>query len=126
MLILAGIAAALAAAVHCYIFWLEALAFEPQGRRVFGIGAEHAGTVAPWAYNQGFYNLFLAVVTGLGVALLGEDRHAAVALILAGTGSMLCAALVLVGSDRTKTRAGLVQGTFPALSLLALAAWGLA
>ena len=50
-----------------------------------------------------------------------SSRDAAVALVLFGTGSMLAAALVLVTSDRSKTRAAVVQGLFPALTLLALA-----
>jgi putative membrane protein len=39
---------------------------------------------------------------------------------------MLAAALVLVTSDRSKSRAALVQGLFPALALLALAVEALA
>ena len=41
-------------------------------------------------------------------------------MIVAGTGSMLAAALVLVGSNRALLRGALVQGIFPALTLLAL------
>ena len=121
MLIAACVLAALAALVHVYIFVLESVRWEdPATRRVFGTSEEIAALTQPLAYNQGFYNLFLAIVTAAGVALVGSHREAAVALLCAGTGSMLAAALVLITSDRSKARAAAVQGLFPALSLLCL------
>jgi putative membrane protein len=123
MLTVALVLAGLAALVHVYIFWLEALAFETAGRRVFGVAAADVTAMKPWAFNQGFYNLFLAVGTGVGVAINGANRDAGTALVVLGAGSMLAAALVLAGSDRTKLRGALVQGTLPALSLLSLALW---
>ena len=126
MLIAACVLAALAALVHVYIFVLESVRWEdPATRRVFGTTEEIAALTQPLAYNQGFYNLFLAIVTAVGVALVGSHREAAVALLCAGTGSMLAAALVLITSDRSKARAAVVQGLFPALSLLCLLAWAL-
>ena len=128
MLILACAAAALAALLHGYIFVLESLRWEhPATRRTFGTTAETAAVTAPLAYNQGFYNLFLGVGTLVGVALVPSGgRDAGLALVLFGTGSMLAAALVLLLSDRSKTRAAVVQGLFPALTLLALAVHALA
>ena len=41
-------------------------------------------------------------------------------LALAGTGSMLAAAVVLVTHDRSMVRAALTQGTIPALAVLFL------
>jgi putative membrane protein len=123
MLIVALVLAGLAALVHVYIFWLESLAFATTGRKAFGIGAAEAEVMKPWAFNQGFYNLFLAVVTAVGVVLAGSHREAAIALVLAGTGSMLAAATVLVASDPGKARGAVVQGTFPLLALVALAIW---
>ena len=126
MLILACLAAVVAALLHGYIFVLESLRWErPATRRTFGTTAETAAVTAPLAYNQGFYNLFLGVGTLVGVALVPSGHEAGVALVLFGTGSMLAAALVLVTSDRSKTRAAVVQGLFPALTLLALAAHAL-
>jgi putative membrane protein len=123
MLTVALVLAGLAALVHVYIFWLEALAFDTAGRKVFGVSAEDVATMKPWAYNQGFYNLFLAIGTGVGLAIAGANRDAAVALVVLGTGSMLAAALVLITSDSSKARGAVVQGTFPALALLGLAVW---
>jgi putative membrane protein len=116
----------LAALVHVYIFVLESLRWEhPRTRAVFGTSAEIASLTKPLAYNQGFYNLFLAVGAAVGIALAGVDRSVSVALIVLSTGSMLAAALVLVTSDRAKARAALVQGLFPLLGLLALLVAGL-
>ena len=61
----------LAAILHVYIFWLESFAWtSPRGRATFGTTPEQAEQTRELAYNQGFYNLFLAVVAGLGVALV--------------------------------------------------------
>ena len=121
MLLVACVLAGLAALVHVYIFVLESLRWtEPATRRVFGTTEETAAITAPLAYNQGFYNLFLALGTAAGIALVPGDRPGCLALIVFGTGSMLAAALVLVTSDRSKARAAAVQGLLPALALLAL------
>ena len=121
MLVLAAALAVLAALLHVYVFVLESLRWEaPRTRAVFGTTAEQAAATRQLAYNQGFYNLFLAVVTLLGVVLLGPLAQAGAALVLAGTGSMLAAALVLLLSDRTKARPALVQGTLPLLAVLTL------
>ena len=121
MIVAAAVAAVLAALLHGYIFVLESLRWEdPRTRRVFGTTAETAAVTRSLAFNQGFYNLFLAVVTLVGVLLLGPVPDAGVALVAAGTGSMLAAALVLLLSDRSKARAALTQGALPALALVAL------
>ena len=123
MLTVAYVFAGLAALVHVYIFWLEALAFDTAGRKAFGVGAEDAAIMKPWAYNQGFYNLFLAIGTAAGIAFAGSQRHVAISLIVFGTGSMLAAALVLITSDPGKARGAVVQGLFPLLGLASLAIW---
>jgi putative membrane protein len=116
-LVLAG----LAALIHVYIFVLESLRWEhPATRATFGITAEAAAATKPMAFNQGFYNLFLAIEVALGLALLGTHREAGVGLVAFGAGSMLAAALVLVLSDRTKLRAAAVQGGLPLLAEIAL------
>ena len=132
MLIVSLAAASLAALLHVYIFVMESFLWTtPRVRATFGITddaqAEHT---KPLAYNQGFYNLFLAIVTIVGVVLvLGraggagsayEASAAGTALLVAGTGSMLAAALVLLFSDRTKARAALTQGALPLVALVTL------
>ncbi len=122
MLVVGAVLAVLAALVHVYIFVLESLRWTaPATRRVFGTTAEQAETTRALAYNQGFYNLFLAIVTVVGVLLLGTQRSAGIALVLAGTGSMLAAALVLVLHDRRMLRAAAVQGALPLLGVVLVA-----
>ncbi|NII51775.1 DUF1304 domain-containing protein [Frigoribacterium endophyticum] len=126
-MLIALIAGALAALLHVYIFVMESVLWTtPRVRATFGISSDaQAEHTKPLAYNQGFYNLFLAIVTVVGVVLIASDDSAGaspagVALLVAGTGSMLAAALVLVLSDRTKVRAATLQGVFPLVSLVAL------
>ena len=108
-----------AALLHVYIWVLESFRWtEPATRKTFGTSAADAEVTKPLAYNQGFYNLFLAIITLAGVVAGGADGDVGTALVLAGTGSMLGAALVLVTHDRSMLRAALVQGTFPALAVL--------
>src|SRR5690349_6265941 len=93
--------AALAGLLHVYIFVLEALRFDDPGtRRVFRIEEAHAEAVRPWAWNQGWYNLFLArgALAGAGLGLADDDR--AGPLVVLACGSMAAAALVLVLTDR--------------------------
>lgn len=121
MTIFAVILAALAAALHVYIFVLESFRWtEPATRKTFRTSEADAETTRPMAYNQGFYNLFLAIITLVGLVLLGSDHGVGTALALAGTGSMLAAAVVLVTHDRTMARAALTQGTLPALAVVLL------
>lgn len=126
-MVVALVAAALAAVLHVVIFVMESVLWTtPRVRATFGVTSDaQAEHTRPLAFNQGFYNLFLAVVTGVGVVLVavggpGAGRPAGLALLVAGLGSMLAAALVLVLSDRNQARAAAVQGTFPLIGLLAL------
>ncbi|KAA1428320.1 DUF1304 domain-containing protein [Nocardioides antri] len=112
--------AALAAALHVYIFFMESLAWtRPSTRAVFGTSAEEAETTKELAFNQGFYNLFLAIVTGLGVGLAAADADdVGPALVLAGTGSMAAAAAVLVLGNPGRGSAALKQGLVPLLAVV--------
>lgn len=121
MLLTAGmVLAALAAAVHVVIFVLESVRFErPEVHGRFRTRLEDVAAVRPWAFNQGFYNLFLAVGAGVGVVLVATGaRDVGAALVLLACGSMLAAALVLVATDRRMARAALTQGLLPALAVV--------
>ncbi|MDT7765010.1 MAG: putative rane protein [Mycobacterium sp.] len=112
--------AGLAALLHVYIFVMESLTWtSARTRAAFGTTEEEAETTKLLAFNQGFYNLFLAIVTVVGIAIGGFGYHeAACALVFAGTGSMLAAALVLFASARDKARAAVLQGTFPLIAIV--------
>ncbi|MGN8027322.1 DUF1304 domain-containing protein [Microbacterium sp. 22242] len=124
LFVIGSVFAGLAALIHVYIFVLESVRWtHPSTRRVFGTSADEAETTRGLAFNQGFYNLFLAIVAVIGIVVWCAGLTAAgLALMLAGTGSMLAAALVLILSDRSKARAATVQGAFPLLAVVLLIA----
>lgn len=122
MIVTALVFAALAALLHVYIFVIESLTWTSERTRAtFGTTPAEAETTKLLAFNQGFYNLFLAIVTGVGIVAvaLGHTGIGA-ALIFAGVGSMAAAAVVLIASDREKARAAATQGTFPAIAIVLL------
>lgn len=124
MLIIGLFFAAAAAAFHVFIFSLESLRWtEPATRKVFGVASEQdAVTMKSLAFNQGFYNLFLALTTLIGIALLLSGLSTVgITLMFAGTAMMLAAAIVLVLSDRTKARAAALQGGLPLLAIVVTA-----
>ena len=114
--------AALAALLHIYIFTMESLTWtSARTRATFGTTAEEAETTKLLAFNQGFYNLFLAIVTGLGIPpVVMGDTAVGVALVFAGVGSMAAAAVVLRLSAPDRARAALIQGTFPVIAIVLL------
>lgn len=114
--------AALASALHVYIFVLESVLWTaPRTRATFGTTADEAAATKELAFNQGFYNLFLAIVTMVGVVAVAVDATAVgAALVFAGAGSMVLAAAVLLISSPDKARAALTQGTLPLLAVLVL------
>src|SRR5690349_550197 len=115
--------AALAALLHVYIFVMESLTWtSPRTRATFGTTAETAEITKELAFNQGFYNLFLAIVTVVGIAAIGLGHNAVgVALVFAGVGSMLAAALVLLSTSPDKARAAITQGAFPLIAVVLVA-----
>lgn len=117
MLIFAGLAAVL----HALFFCVQSLWFiKKKLYRRFGIdNAEDAEKMRVIFFNQGFYNLFLAVGAGLGIALLmGGDPVVGRTLLLFCCGSMLGAAIVLIISKPELMRAAAIQGTAPALAIV--------
>jgi len=122
MFITGIIFAILAALVHVYIFILESFLWtKPSTVKTFGITKKDAETTRSLAYNQGFYNLFLAIITAIGLVFVWIGTlDVGLALIFAGVGSMVFAGYILVSSDRSKVRAALIQILFPALSIIFL------
>lgn len=114
--------AALAAVLHVYIFTMESSTWtSKRTRATFGTTAEEAETTKLLAFNQGFYNLFLAIVAGIGIAAMSTGhRDVGAALVFAGVGSMAAAAVVLLVSARDKARAAVTQGMFPVIAIALL------
>ncbi len=123
MVVVGLVLAALAALVHVYIFALESLLWtSPRARALFGTTPQEAQATRAMAYNQGFYNLFLAVAVLVGIVALAAGSTAVGAtLVFVGAGSMVAAGLVLLTSDRSKTSAALKQLVPPLLGIVALA-----
>lgn len=121
MAIAALVFAVLAAALHVYIFVLESFRWTAASTRAtFGTTEQEASATRDMAFNQGFYNLFLAVVTIAGVIAWSLDRAVGATLIYAGAGSMVAAGLVLAISSPDKIRAALTQLAFALLSVIAV------
>lgn len=112
--------AGVAAAIHVYIFVMESLTWtSARTRATFGTSGEEAEATKELAFNQGFYNLFLAVLVVLGIVLhLAGQSAVGATLVLAGAGSMVAAGLVLLLSSPSKARAALVQLVPPLLGVV--------
>ena len=87
--------AGVAAAIHVYIFVMESLTWtSDRTRATFGTSPQEAAATREMAFNQGFYNLFLAVAVFLGIILIiAGMTTAGVTAVLIGAGSMVAASL---------------------------------
>ena len=115
--------ALLAALLHVLIFCMESLWFmQPKVHKRFGAATPaDAEARRLFAFNQGFYNLFLALGIFVGLAMLHFGGNAMVGqtLVLFNCACMLGAGAVLFFSaGRQMLRAAVMQGIFPLL------AWG--
>ncbi|WP_401000215.1 DUF1304 domain-containing protein [Agromyces sp. GXQ0307] len=121
--IVGSVVVVLAALLHVVIFVLESVRWmQPSTWRVFGVrDREQAEVLRPMAYNQGFYNLFLAIGALAGIWLLWTDLpRVGLTLALFTTACMAAAAVVLTTTGRGYLRAALVQGTLPLLGFVLL------
>ena len=124
MLLVGMIAAFLAAALHVFIFYIESFAWTTRALSVFGIDRESAEVTKEMAFNQGFYNLFLAIEVFVGIAVYFlASPTVGLTLALFGVGSMLAAALLLFVTSPDKRSAAIKQVFLP---LIAVAALGVA
>ncbi|MDE8589293.1 DUF1304 domain-containing protein [Arthrobacter sp. NQ4] len=116
----------LAAALHVFIFTMESLTWTRSATwKRFGVASQQdAETTKSLAYNQGFYNLFLAVGAFVGVGLVALGGSGSVqdvagwTLIFSCCVSMLLAAAVLAFTGRKYLRAAATQGTTPLLAVV--------
>jgi len=109
------VAAALAGLIHVLFFCMESLWWtKPAVYRRFRSTEARALVTKSLAFNQGFYNLFLAAGV-LGGLVLIATGHQGAGMILAGwnCASMLGAAVVLAASAPEMMRGALIQGLPP-------------
>jgi putative membrane protein len=121
MIIIATLIVTLAAVLHVGIFVMESIGWTRRAVwRRFGVPNQAAAeTTRPLAYNQGFYNLFLAIGAFIGVIFFGLGQHdIGRTLIVFTLGSMVAAAVVLVTTGRGYVRVALIQGILPLAGLV--------
>jgi putative membrane protein len=117
MSVVAQVFVGIAGVFHVAIFVMESLLFsKPSTYQRFLVKDETEAAVArPWAFNQGFYNLFLAI-GALGGLIWGGDKGHAIALFACAC--MAGAGVVLLASDRRMLRAAATQAIPPILALV--------
>lgn len=123
-LVIGAIFVGLAAVIHVFIFVLESVLWtRPATWRRFGLRSQgEADAVRPMAYNQGFYNAFLALGAGAGLVMIfsANVRPEGTALAIFVLLSMLLASVVLVTSNPKLARAAATQGVAPLIGLIFL------
>ena len=120
MLIVMWVAAAVAGILHVLFFCFESLWWtRPAVARRFRNTEQRAQATKALAFNQGFYNLFLAAGALGGLALIATGhRGAGMILVAWNCASMLGAAVVLAASSPKMLRGALIQGAPPLVFLL--------
>ena len=121
--IIGAVFLSLAALIHVYIFYLESIAWsKPKTWKTFGLTSQsEADTVKPMAYNQGYYNGFLALGVIVGLALITTNvAQAGYALAIFAGSSMVLAATVLITSNARLARAAVLQGAAPLIGVVLL------
>lgn len=130
MIVLAQVAALVAGGVHLLAFVWESVLFLRPGihRDLFRVPTQDVPAVRMWAFNVGFYNLFLGSGAIAGVVLwwAGRDTPGRTLVIYTCT-FMFLAGIVLFVSDRTAMSRPRGSGVVGAVSqstppLVALAA----
>ena len=120
MHVIAIAAAVVAALIHVWFFAMESLWFmRPDVWRRFGLASEEeASVVRTWAFNQGFYNLFLAVAVVAGLLLVAQGQvEAGTGIVLAACASMIAAGVVLF---RFNPRGAVIQAVPPLIAVLGI------
>ena len=122
MPIVAQVFALLAAAIHVWFFVLESLLFARPGVATrFGLTTpDQVEAVRPMAFNQGFYNLFLAIGIAAGVAqIAGGAEVAGRSIVLFACLCMVWAGIVLLVTSPRRARAALLQLVPPLIAIAA-------
>jgi len=116
MSVIAQVFVVVAGVFHVVVFAMESVLFrKPSTYKRFLVKDTEVETARPWAFNQGFYNLFLAV-GALGGLIWGGDKGHAIALFACAC--MAGAGIVLLASDRRMLRAAAAQAVPPILALV--------
>jgi putative membrane protein len=103
-------------------FVLESFLFQRPSVQTFLLGKpEPAAGVRLWAFNQGFYNLFLALGPAAGlIAHYAGQESVGRALVIYGCAFMAACGVVLFISDRSLWRSMIGQSGPPLIALVAM------
>ncbi len=111
----------LAVVFHVAAFVMESVLWtRPAVFARFGVASQaDADTTRPMAYNQGFYNLGLALGVAVGLVLLTSDAFVVgKTLVVFGTACMTLAGAVLFTTGPKYRRAALAQFGISGLALV--------
>jgi putative membrane protein len=123
-LVIGTVFVVIAALIHIVIFVLESVLWSHPGTwKRFGVRSQaESDTLQAMAYNQGFYNVFLALGAGAGVVMIASAnvQSEGIALAIFVLLSMLLASVVLITSNPRLARAAATQGVAPLIGLVFL------
>jgi putative membrane protein len=121
MTTIAQVFAIIAGLAHLVAFAMESLLFHRPEVQKFLLGrTEPAPGVRLWAFNQGFYNLFVAAGAIIGAIMwMAGQETVGRTLVIYTCAFMTLAGVVLFVSDRRLWRGMLGQSVPPLIGLLA-------
>jgi putative membrane protein len=109
--------AMIASLSHIGAFVMESFLFRRPSVQTFLLGKpEPAAGVRLWAFNQGFYNLFLAAGP---IAYYAGHESVGRALVIYGCAFMACCGVVLFISNRRLWRSMIGQSGPPLIAVIA-------
>ncbi|MBL4846599.1 MAG: DUF1304 domain-containing protein [Planctomycetes bacterium] len=119
MKILWRVLAGFGALFHLLAFLMESVLWmRPAVHARFGVDLAGAEAMRILFFNQGFYNLFLALGCVLGIALVGRKPTVGRTLVSFSCLSMAGAGLILAISAPEKLGAACMQGLPPLLAVV--------
>lgn len=105
---------------HLVAFGLESILFMKGAHKRFQVSAKDAEAVYPFALNQGYYNLFLAITMLVGLVFKLRGNPLGEGMLMASSIVMVGAGVVLGVSNKILIRVGVLQGLPPAIILILL------
>jgi putative membrane protein len=108
--------------VHLVLFIMESVLFQRKGgHRLFGTNEADYSAVKVWAFSQGFYNLFLALGTFVGLSFVLKKQVMLAGVLTGFCGlSMLVAGIVLWLTSPQLRKWAFAQAIPPLLGFLFL------
>jgi putative membrane protein len=102
--------------IHVGIFIIESILFQkPGGYKWFKVSEQHHAAVKIWAFNQGFYNLFLALGTFVGLYFIFQKQIMLAGLLTSFCGLSMIGAGVALWFSEPKLRRGALLQILPPL-----------